>query len=291
MDPGRIVRGELGDDVLAQAAVADVLVANRVDLASELELELFRSWTTSLWPGPHAVHETSFGEVPAEALLDWPPGTGPRALEIPPVERSTGHGFRVRTFRFAPDVVFHRGRLLEAIGTSAAERIKGVFRTDEGTILLQVAGGTLSESPSGRRSDGRIDVIVPADRADLLSAAEADLDRARLRPEEVRRRGTTLEVALPDGRVRPFDRASLASLPAQVPDVSALVPDRHGSRGEGDRGPQRRGGPRRGGGGGGGGRWLHLAAGAPGGAGLRRVAPLDGGRGPAPGQRGGPFGC
>ncbi|HHO49404.1 MAG TPA: hypothetical protein ENK18_00700 [Deltaproteobacteria bacterium] len=266
VDPGRLVRGELSDEVLAQASVADVLVANRTDTASELELELFRSWVASLWPGPHAVHETVRGRVP-RSVLAWPdrppapPSPGPGAGHAPGAPAADAHthththahthahahggadagggahehgadahGFAVDTFRWSSDAIFHRGRLLDVIRAIGAERLKGIFRTDEGTVLLQVASGSLSEVSSDRRGESRIDVIVSAPGAqEILKAAREALDDALLQESERIGRSQTLEIALPNGRVRPFDRASLAALPGQIPDVSTLIPSRKGA--------------------------------------------------------------
>ncbi len=131
------------------------------------------------------------------------------------------------TLVWAPDVVFDRGRLLAALRGLDAVRIKGLFRTDEGTVLLQTAGGALSEEPSGRRSDRRVDVI--ARHGVDLRAAEAALEAARMRPRELVARGTAVEVALPDGSTRTFDRAALAGLAGGVDDVSTLIPKRAGA--------------------------------------------------------------
>lgn len=250
VDPGRLVRGELPDEVLAQASVADVLVANRTDTASELELELFRSWVSSLWPGPHAVHETVRGRVPA-SVLDWPDGPpSAPSIDVGPGERSHGehprgehphgehehgehehgtHGFDVDTFRWPPEAIFHRGRLLDVIRAIGAERLKGIFRTDEGTLLLQVAGGSLTEVTSDRRGDSRVDVIVTHPGAEILEAAREAFGEALLQPQERIVSAQTLEIALPNGSVCPFSRASLAALPEGISDVSALIPSRRGA--------------------------------------------------------------
>ncbi|MBX2796455.1 MAG: molybdopterin-dependent oxidoreductase [Myxococcales bacterium] len=239
VDPARIVRGEVSDDVLAQAAVGDVIVANRIDQATSFEMELYRSWLQSLWPPPRQAHETQFGEVPHE-VLQWGEQPAPEdrmarseALFSPrrdhDHDHDHAHGFEVRTLSWDPDVVFHRGRLLDVVRELSAERVKGIFRTDEGTVLLQRAASSLQESTTGRRSDSRVDVIVAHPGTEALDAAEQALATAVLDPSERQARAHTLEVALPDGSVRAFDRVSLAALPDPVPDVSVLVPNRQGA--------------------------------------------------------------
>ncbi len=228
VDPGRIARGELSDEVLAQAAAADVLVANRIDRASAEELVSYRAWADDQWPPPHARLEVSHGEVPVDVLA-WPEGTGPRAVAAPVASSSPpGHGYVARTFCWPSTERFHRRRLLAALAVGA-ERIKGVFRTDEGTVEIQQAGGDLTEVPSPRRSDSRVDVIVPEALAGRLSELEGALAGARLTDEERAASPSAVEVGLPSGEARTFDRAALRALPDQVPDVASLIEGRSGA--------------------------------------------------------------
>ena len=237
VDPGRVARGEVSEEVLEQAGAADVLVANRTDLATPDEMAAFQTWAASLWPGPEQLLQVSFGEVGVEVLA-WRlrsksliDGVVSGSADHHHHDHDHGdiHGFDVRTFTWAPDVTFHRGRLLQALRSMGAERLKGVFRTDEGTVQVQVAGGHLHEAPSGRRSDSRVDVIVAHPGESTLNAAQAALADTRCTPNELQARGRLVEVALPDGRVRTFDRAALASLPDGVSDVATLIAKRSGA--------------------------------------------------------------
>jgi G3E family GTPase len=222
VDPRAGALGSFPQSAAEQAGVADALVATHVDVCTDGEIQGFRSWAAGLWPGPHVVLEIAGGALP-DSALEWPEGRGPRAEgahdhDHPP------HGFVARSWRWPPDRVFHRGRLLDAIAGMPADRAKGLFRTDEGVILLQKAGGRMDEEPSGWRTDSRADVITRD--PDVLEAASVRFERAFATPEERAARGQLLEVAGP-GPSRTYDRAALAALPG-LPDVSTVAPGRAG---------------------------------------------------------------
>lgn len=225
-----------------QAEAADVLVANRVDLAEEDDLAKFDSFACTLWPGPMRVIRTRFGEL-TDDVLHWPEGQGPRAA---PREHDHAHdhdaacevcgpstvGHVARSATWGPDVTFSRARLEAALTRAIADgvplaRVKGLFRTDEGTLLVEVAGGRVHARPSPYRRDSRADVIVRGDTA-ALDAVFSGLSAARSTDEEARIDRERLEVVRPDGTRRGFDRDALRALPGGVPDVGALVPKRRG---------------------------------------------------------------
>jgi G3E family GTPase len=223
VDPTALAAGRLPADAAEQAEAADVFVATHADVASEDDVAAARRWAAELWPGPHAVYAVAHGAVPT-AALDWPPGRGPRATEAHDHDHPD-HGYVVRSWSWAPDHVFHRGRLRAGLDALAADRVKGLFRTDEGFVLLQKAGGRLHEETTGWRTDSRTDVI--SREASTLEAAHVLFEKAFLLPEEAAARGHLLEVAAAGGS-RTFDRAALAALPGPG-DVSVVAPGRAGA--------------------------------------------------------------
>lgn len=228
VDPHLLATGAIPPDLLVQTASADVLVANRTDLATEDERQAFRRWAASAWPGPLRVVETTHGRLPLD-VLRWPEGArraAVRYLEAP--EHGHGDTFVARSWVWPPEVVFHRGRLARALSVPELVRAKGLFRTDEGTSEIQWAGGRLHETPSDWRRDSRLDAIAPRGSADRLDALGVALGEATLDPAELLWRGAAIEVAA-EGGGRSFDRTALAALPDGVDDVSALVPGRSGS--------------------------------------------------------------
>src|SRR5512145_1231634 len=112
VDPARLARASSESErelVAQQTGIADVLVANRIDLCDDAALAGFDALVAGLWPGPLAVHHTTHGRLPP-AALEWPPGEGarlPRAAAgvAAPTSHEHAHaagstrGFSVRSFR------------------------------------------------------------------------------------------------------------------------------------------------------------------------------------------------
>ncbi len=227
--------------VAQQAEVADILVANRIDLASDEEMQAFDVWVGGLWPRPLQVHRVEHGELPETVLSGSSSAPAPHDHDHPHHGHDDAHhghdhahhdddaihGHRVRTWIWPAHAIFDRRRLLAALETlQAASRVKGIFRTEEGVARFDVAGGVLHEAPSDYRRDSRVDVIA---RDEALIIESERLFSAALRTDEEQLiAGSCIEFALPDGVTRRFDRAAIAALPDPVADVSILVPDRAG---------------------------------------------------------------
>jgi G3E family GTPase len=244
VDPAQLRAAETAPEtsplLAEQAHVADVLVANRTDLCDAEDLAHFRKWAGEIWPGPLAVRETTQGRLPP-GDLDWPAGEGMRSERrrtSTPRDHARGHstaGYRARSWKWSPEVVFSHPRLVAALRSLAAgeagaplERLKGIFRTQEGVSRLEVSGGVLHDRLTSFRRDSRVDAIVRAVSDDALDRIGAYLEEAILDPEELRLDANRIEVVLPGGAVHGVDRELLLSLPDPMPDVSVHFPKRVG---------------------------------------------------------------
>ncbi len=210
-----------------QLDAADVLVANRCDLADTDQLRAFDEMAAKLWPAPVTVIRTSRGRLPPEAWA-WPPGSGPRAHEPAEHHHASTEGYTARSWVFAPDAMFSWDRVRAAAITPGIVRWKGVFRCDLGWYRLDVAGNQVHAASTAYRRDSRADVIA-AEGFDF-TALDAALAAARLadaanNPWD----GEVLNLVDVDGNEFPLTRGALSALPGQVPDVSVLVPGRRGS--------------------------------------------------------------
>jgi G3E family GTPase len=213
VDPG--VAAEGATEVIDGLAVAEILVVNRIDRATDADRAALHARLGGLWPGPRRVLETTHGSVPDDVLDDAPP-----SLRILPPTRGDGHDHATLPVQAPPETVFARDGLLAALASPAVTRAKGLVRTDEGWIEVQKAGGTIDTAPTAWRRDTRLDLIGRAD-ADLGAVASAVLSAL------ARSAGDALEVAWPGG-TRTFDRAQLAALPG-LADVGAAFAKRTGS--------------------------------------------------------------
>ncbi len=247
VDPARLGReSDAERELIAlQAGVADVLVANRSDLASDADLARFDALAESLWPRPLAVRRTSFGRIPAE-LLEWPAGEGAQLARASAAQEHVhdegcGHapstaGFAAHSWQWSPHIVFSRERLQRALlrmteGLAGAKlaRFKGIFRTQEGFALLEVAGGVVHEEGSAHRRDSRADVIFETSDTAPFTRVANWLEGAALSANERDTSTQQIELALADGRVRLLRREDLAALPGGALDVSTLFAKRSGA--------------------------------------------------------------
>ncbi len=233
VDPRQLALRDDAELLREQAQVADVLVATRVDLASDDELRVFREWAATLWPQPMAIRECEHGKLDA-ALFEWPEGEGERAPRrregIPRHDHHSTVGFLARSWVWSPDVVFSRERLHAALDTAKVlERFKGVFRTQEGVTQLEIAAGTLHERVSPFRRDSRADAILRSEDEASLAALQTSLDAAAMRDDELQLSAERIEIVLPDGRTHSIDRERLLAQPDAIEDVSRLFPKRSGT--------------------------------------------------------------
>ncbi|NNL84823.1 MAG: GTP-binding protein [Myxococcales bacterium] len=225
-----------------QAEAADILIANRRDLAEPADLERFDAFAAELWPGPIAVYHSEFGQIPGDAFA-WPEGHGPRQNTAGPVSEPHEHrhedstkGFRARTWRWPAEAVFSYVRLQEALARAVGgdcgrelARFKGIFRTQEGTSLLEISGGVLHDRLTSYRRDSRADaILVQGDDAafDMLGQW---LEEARLSEDELTLPADRIQIAPAGGEPRLVARDELAALPEGVADVGALFPKRSGA--------------------------------------------------------------
>jgi G3E family GTPase len=244
VDPASLPEGEIWPPLVReQLEVADVLVANRTDLADPAAIARFDRVAAALWPAPLRVGMTSHGALDA-SWLEWGGPVRHRADQVgfEPHDHDHDHdekaavpgavhGHRARTWSFGPAVVFDHERLVDFLAAWAAGRadvpplvrLKGVFQTNQGVWSLQIAGTTAHEAPSSYRRGSRVDVIV-------RDGDPAALDALNLAWEAARSTATPadgLEVITPSGR-RIWTVSDLAGVPGVVDDVGVFVPGRSG---------------------------------------------------------------
>jgi G3E family GTPase len=228
VDPSVTLDGAGAALLATQLEAADVLVLNRVDLATPEALVSFRIRVKQLWPGPARVLETSFGVLPPDALA-WPEGVGPAVRYTVARDTPSTEGFRARSWRFPPDVTMHWDALRVLLtSTPGLVRFKGLFYGgDMGWFRVDVAGGQVHLDGTAWRRDGRADVIVGAG-ADLDAFAAA-LEACALPVEAAAPRAPGVTVVDLDGSELHFTQKALAALPGQVPDVGVAVAGRVGA--------------------------------------------------------------
>lgn len=157
-----------------QVEAADILVANRCDLVDTRTVEAFEAKAAALFPPKAAVLHTSFGRLPLWVLE---PLAGrdrrPRPTLAPaPADPGEDQGFETLGALWGPEVVFGKAALDKALAawaesqatreTGHPPRFKGIFHTDGGWWLMEMALGHLHQRPVQHRRDSRCQLIVAA---------------------------------------------------------------------------------------------------------------------------------
>lgn len=168
----------------AQTDAADVLVGTHADVATNEQLEAFRTWAASLWPPKLAVLEI------ADGALD------PSWLDVDPTEREAEprphHHLHVDSlgWRYEVSAVFDRAKLVAALQAlchdhpafpAGVMRLKAVFRTNRGWLLVQGTDMELKFRPFQHRRDSVIEWLVPEHPAADETSVRAVLEAARIR--------------------------------------------------------------------------------------------------------------
>lgn len=197
VDPRRLQEKRVLNNVhfRDQAAVADVLVANKCDLCTDADRARFHEWAGAFEPSKALIAETAQGQLEMEWLTgahSERPVSDPHAHDhhheaglaaITPLTeqpwqqfRNSGDGHYSCGWRLSPDYCFDHQRLVAFCHGGHWRRIKGVMRTDRGWVALNMAGDALSEAGVDPAAASRLEVIMdePPD-AEALNRGLAQL--------------------------------------------------------------------------------------------------------------------
>jgi G3E family GTPase len=144
---------------------ADIVVANRCDLAPPQAVDAFFQCVEKWDPAKLEVIKTSHGELPA-GLFDLRGRVGIKGAghhhhtELPPAG----------TFR--SDGIFQQRKLVELLEDIApeTERFKGVFQTEQGWIRLEIASGHIVQKPASETKQSSADWISAPELTARLAA-------------------------------------------------------------------------------------------------------------------------
>jgi G3E family GTPase len=168
----------------AQAALADVLVASKTDLASEDDLKAFEAFANSFSPPKKRVL-SAHGEVEG-ALLSLPYAVKalPKSaahlansnplqntfMQIPSPEgeelfirrQNQGQGYFSCGWVFRPEAIFAMEPLFIWLSGLNCQRMKGVMITSEAIIGFNAEEGVLSMTELDECDDSRLEIIHPS---------------------------------------------------------------------------------------------------------------------------------
>jgi G3E family GTPase len=167
-----------------QIELADILVANKMDLCTDKEVSQFQQWAENLYPPKQIIITSTQGEIDFNLLNekrevvreakhphhDSHEHAHQNECVLPTIQKpafyeSKGFGSVALGAIFSKDVLFDADKLhyyLEAL--QGAERIKGVFRTTHRWLTYNRTGQDIAGLfPSAYRKDSRIEIIITGD--------------------------------------------------------------------------------------------------------------------------------
>lgn len=168
-----------------QINLADVLVANKSDLAGEELVSKFTAWAKALYPPKLLVESVSNGKIDVN-WLNIEPFQGRKALfpqahahehhhhseeetTIPeigkPIKKvSKGLGMYSCGWIFSPEEIFSLPKLRQFFSTlQGVDRAKGVFRTGKDWVLINAVDNEFTVQYIAYRRDSRIELIANYD--------------------------------------------------------------------------------------------------------------------------------
>ena len=170
---------------IQQIAIADVIVANKRDLYQESDYGKLEQFVLQHGLPQVNILATQQGAIDAAYLegeskaiaddTDWhkhqhdhnqEPHNEVRLDSIPmPVDGyvqaiNRGEGFQSVGWRFTSNQVFSHTKLFNVLLSLDAERVKGVFNTDEGAFAYNIAGDSIEQSELNNCQESRIEIIA-----------------------------------------------------------------------------------------------------------------------------------
>ena len=156
-----------------QLALADVLAANKCDLATPEQLQAFDTYAATCYPPKRWVAQVTHGALDA-AWLELE-----SAVMQTTVPAHDSSEFVTRGWVFPAERVFDATRLKALFETWAADanivRAKGVFRIGRDWRLMNLVGAQVDSQPIAYRRDSRVELIVRAHAVPDWVAIEAAL--------------------------------------------------------------------------------------------------------------------
>ncbi len=156
-----------------QVDAAAILVANRCDTADQETIEAFLEKASAMYPPKTAVHTTRFGKLPLEVLA--PVETTQKNKTVPGIkghmhtDLETREEYQEAGWTWPAGTIFIYRKLcsfFKALDKTASEidiemvRAKGVFHTDRGWFLMELATGSFYQREIQYRGPSRCQLIT-----------------------------------------------------------------------------------------------------------------------------------
>ena len=155
-----------------QLQLADILVANKIDLASVQALQAFHTLCESFSPAKQLTAETSHGRCKTE-WLDIEHRNYTQTVRFKAVTEGDRGGWQTYSFEFSDETVFDYRAVKDWLAELDVTRLKGFIRTAEGNYLINA---TCLQSDMVRMEQDRSNLIEVIDQKLDIAALEQGLE-------------------------------------------------------------------------------------------------------------------
>ncbi len=153
------------ENFIDQIALADVLVANKIDLCDDNILKQFDEYSLTLVPAKQEIIKTRQGHLDA-SILELNP-SAEREAKFPHFHESTNKlktdaskdGFYSEAWQFSKETVFSYDKLVLFLEQFNQSRIKAVLNTDNGWFIFNIQGKQKEIYAIGSSADNRLEII------------------------------------------------------------------------------------------------------------------------------------
>ena len=164
------------ESFIDQLALADVLIANKTDLADCATMTEFYQWAESYRPKKALIVETQFGRLSPEWLnLSRNPE---RQAAFPTAHQDGGMiapNWQTLGWVYDANACFAYDKVMAVLQSLNAVRVKGVIKTEKGCFICNGADQALTITACGTRSESRIELITDRPMVGVKAELEACL--------------------------------------------------------------------------------------------------------------------
>ncbi len=131
-----------------QIELADILVANKTDLASSAALQAFDTLTESFQPAKLLTAKTRRGHLQLEWLQHPHAATATRFIFQPLSCETPDSGYQSHSLSYSPQQLFDLEALRHWLPSLGLSRIKGLLNTSSGWVLINIADDQIDIAPT-----------------------------------------------------------------------------------------------------------------------------------------------
>lgn len=175
LDPEKLLNPALSNNELfqQQVSLADILVANKTDLASMQAMTQFDVLKNSFLIQKSIISKTTFGVIDPQWLtLDPIAGREKDLVGAPLPASKEKSAFFVSSQTFGGERTFSLERLKQLFKHNRPVRIKAICRTESGWVLLNGEGERITIKPVQQQTQSRFDIILDNEEAQQVIDAE-----------------------------------------------------------------------------------------------------------------------